>query len=642
MLGAQLKIELSDVDPAYGEARYLHNGIEKRCCAFELTRGNGVRLYLPRALGAVTVNLEIYHESKNRIAYRIPCVWQDFRDGCDIYFASVEDLRVGLYFYRVEAMTPVGRLYGVRFGDKIRFSPEGDLAHALQLSVSSFASDAPRGEYGGIIYHIFVDRFSRGGKSIARTDAILDADFGEGIPEYPAYPGAPLKNNTFWGGTLWGVIDRLPYLSSLGVSLIYLSPIFESASNHRYDTGEYMHVDEMLGGEVALKELISRAEEYGIGILLDGVFNHTGSDSLYFNREGRYATLGAYQSKESPYFSWYDFQSQPDEYTAWWGIDILPRLRTDLKEVQDYFVGQGGVVRRYAKMGVRGFRLDVADELPDAFIARIKSALCEENPRSVLYGEVWEDASNKIAYGTRRKYYLGKELDGVMNYPVRTGILEYFCRKKTDALRYALCEVTENTPQRILHLQMNLLGTHDTVRTITALANENTEGLDNSALRTKRLDEKSRSRAQRRVMAAYTILATLPGIPAIFYGDEAGLEGYGDPFNRMPFPWGKEDEIIQNHYKKIGQIRREHSVYQQGEFRLLFLDEDVLVFSRENATHSYLTVCNNSDAPLRLSCNCKFEIFTSATGKKTEHTILGGDAAILRIPLGAYLQFDFE
>lgn len=642
MLKEQLKMLLSDVNCALGKVRYLHKGIEKRSCAFELATDNSVRVYLPRALGTTSANLEIYYESKSRIAYRIPLAWKGSARGYDIYDGSVGELRVGLYFFRVEVVTSCGTLYGVKNGEKVFFSYDGDLANAFQLSVSSFSSPTPKAEYGGILYHVFVDRFFRYGKSVARKDAILDADFTEGIPEYPKYPGAPLKNNTFWGGTLWGVTEKLPYLSSLGVTLIYLSPIFEAASNHRYDTGDYMRVDPMLGGEEALKDLIDQAKAYGIGVVLDGVFNHTGADSVYFNREGRYAALGAYQSQSSPYYNWFEFQTFPDQYTSWWGIDILPRLRTDFKEVQDFFVGHGGVVRRYAKMGVRGFRLDVADELPDAFISRIKTALLEENPHSILYGEVWEDASNKIAYGKRRKYYLGKELDGVMNYPVRTGILDYLCHKKTDSLRYALTEVTENTPSRILHLQMNLLGTHDTVRILTALGSENVEGLDNAALRKKRLTQDRYDLAKRRLMAAYTVLATLPGIPSIFYGDEAGLEGYSDPFNRMPFPWQNEDEEIQNHYKTIGSIRRMHSVYKQGEFRLLYLSEDVLAFSRENASHSYVTLLNNATSALTLSSNTKIEILGNRTLKKSEHELAAGDAVILRLPLGAYLDFNFN
>lgn len=192
------------------------------------------------------------------------------------------------------------------------------------------------------------------------------------MPEYPAYPGAPLKNNRFYGGTLLGIIDKLEYIRSLGVDTIYLSPIFDAASNHKYDTADYMSVDSMFGGEKAFKALIKKAHEYGIGIILDGVFNHTGSDSIYFNKYGHYKTLGAYQSKKSKYYSWYDFKNYPDEYTAWWGIDILPRIHPDKPDCRKYFVGKDGVIAKYASMGIDGFRLDVADELSDDFIAEIK------------------------------------------------------------------------------------------------------------------------------------------------------------------------------------------------------------------------------------------------------------------------------
>ena len=210
-------------------------------------------------------------------------------------------------------------------------------------------------------------------------------------------------------------------------------------------------------------------------------------------------------------------------------------------------------------MGIYGFRLDVADELSDDFIAKIKNRLTGKG-ESVLYGEVWEDASNKIAYDKRKKYYLGTELDGVMNYPVRVGIIDYLSGKGTDKLRYALTDVTANAPDRVLHTQMNLLGTHDTPRILTLLGGVSAEGKTNAQLSRIRMTAKARSKAIKRLKTAYTILATLPGIPAIFYGDEAGLEGYSDPFNRMPYPWGDESEELIAHYRKLGEIRSKNSV----------------------------------------------------------------------------------
>jgi glycosidase len=358
-----------------------------------------------------------------------------------------------------------------------------------------------------------------------------------------------------------------------------------------------MEVDPSVGGEMALVSLIRAARERGIGLLIDGVFNHTGSDSKYFNKFSNYDTVGAYQSRLSPYFSWYNFYDFPDKYECWWEIDILPRIDPSIPSCREYFVGEGGVVEKYAKLGIDGMRLDVVDELPSDFVKDIKRVLFN-NGATLLYGEVWEDASNKIAYGKRQSYYLGSELDGVMNYPLREGIIDYIRNGHTDKLMYALCEVYINAPKNVADMQMNLLGTHDTPRILTMLGGDEPYGYDNAQLRSKRMTIEQRSIAVARLKMAYTILATLPGIPAIFYGDDAGLEGYSDPFNRMPYPWGYEDGGIIEHYQKLGAIRRDNAAYARGEFKLLHMDSKHLIYARYLGNVAYLTVVNNSLCPL--------------------------------------------
>ena len=415
------------------------------------------------------------------------------------------------------------------------------------------------------------------------------------IPEYPSYPGAPLYNNMFYGGSLWGVIEKLDFIKSLGTTAIYLSPIFRAASNHKYDTANYMEVDPIFGGEEALKALIEAANEREIKIILDGVFNHTGSDSIYFNKYARYEELGAFQSTKSKYYDWYDFKSYPTKYSCWWGIDTLPRINPDKAECGEYFVGDGGVINKYSRMGIYGFRLDVADELSDSFIEKIKNRLSKNLGENILYGEVWEDASNKSSYGKRRRYYLGNELDGVMNYPVREGIIDFLTGKGREKLAYALTEVTNNAPSYILHNQMNLLGTHDTERIITVLADEDVTGRTNHQLARHRMQKNIKAMAKKRLMIAYTILSTIPGIPTIFYGDEAGLEGYRDPFNRMPYPWGNEENDLVAFYQKMGRIRAANPVYKAGDFTLLHIDDSRLVFSRCDEANKYVTVVNISN-----------------------------------------------
>ena len=587
-------------DTCEGRVLYLHNGKESLTTAFDVNESQAIRVLLPRLLGVVSVYVDIYTENLSLIKHSVKAQWCDIRDGYDVFDAPLSFVAddVGLYFFRFSLVTDNIWLCGNRRADKLVFSPSPSFDGMFQLSVCSFKYNKPENKYGGIIYHIFVDRFNRGGDVSVKKDCLLVEDWTHGIPEYPEYPGAQLKNNTFYGGTLRGIIDKLDYIASLGVDTIYLSPIFDAASNHKYDTADYMTVDSMFGGDDAFVALLSAARERGIGIILDGVFNHTGSDSIYFNRYSNYDSVGAYNSEKSAYYSWYDFLSYPDKYTCWWDIDILPRINPDKPECREYFVGKQGVIAKYASLGIDGFRLDVADELSDDFISCIKDVLNEHNPGSVLYGEVWEDASNKIAYDTRKKYYLGTELDGVMNYPVRRGIISYLREGRTEDLRYALTDVMYNAPPRIRNMQMNLLGTHDTERIVTLLGGESASGRSNSYLARTKMGDIERGIAKRRLRMAYTILATLPGIPTIFYGDETALEGYGDPFNRMPYPWNAQDMKLIEYYRTVGKFRRDNPVYREGEMVLHHLDSELLIYSRENDEVSCVTVVNNSHTPI--------------------------------------------
>lgn len=619
-----------------GTIQFVHNRKKSATSAFEKQERGGAVLALPRILGTVSAELVCIKDGEAAPTFSVFGKWQSSDSTLEEYSFTFPKLDIGLYFFNIKIGSVFGELYAYPESDAVRFS-SSCVAPAFQMSVSDFKYNFPDGLLGGVIYHIFVDRFNRGGDVSVREGARLVQDWGDVIPEYPDYPGAPLKNNTFYGGTLWGIIDKLDYIASLGTKAIYLSPVFKSVSNHKYDTADYMSVDEMFGGDGALRELVSKASYYGIGIILDGVFNHTGADSIYFNKYGSFSSLGAYQSKESPYYRWFDFESYPDKYTAWWGIEILPRINPDIPSCRDYFVGTDGVIDKYSKMGVFGFRLDVVDELSDSFVKDIKSTLNSNNKGSILYGEVWEDASNKIAYGKRKSYYLGDELDGVMNYPLRTGIIDYIRNKNTDKLRYALSDVINNAPKRIANMQMNLLGTHDTERILTVLGGESSRGKSNSYLSTKRMTKKERELAKLRLMSAYTVLSTLPGIPTIFYGDEAGLEGYHDPFNRMPYPWGREDFDLIDHYKKLGTVRSQNEVYKEGCFKLIYLSDSLLIFMRYDDSSCYFTIYNNSNESISVKLSTPPDILLGSYPE-----IRSGESSILKIYKSIKSKISFE
>lgn len=624
------KSRIADVKP---KIIFVHDGTDTQTTAFSSPKSASLALLLPRVLGVLSVSANITDESGRELLYEADFEWVSLSSGLDRYELDLpsELLTPGLYLFTVRVYTPLGAYSLVKRTERILGLVNGGCGDVFQFTIADF--QRIQRSPGGVIYHVFVDRFNRGGRSIIKQSSEYPKDW-EVIPEFPEYPGAYLKNNTLFGGTLDGIREKLPYIASLGTSIIYLSPVFESVSNHKYDTADYMSVDSSFGGDDALADLINEARKYGIDVILDGVFNHTGADSLYFNKYARYDTVGAYQSQKSPYYSWYDFKAFPDDYTSWWGIEILPRINPDKPECREYFIGDGGVVEKYAKMGVRGFRLDVADELSDDFIKEIKAKLLSVSENALLYGEVWEDASNKIAYGRRKKYYLGDELDGVMNYPLREGIIDYLKNKSTEKIEYALTTVLNNAPKRIRDTQMNLLGTHDTERILTVLGGKSGEGRTNAELAISRMTENERAHGVRLLKIAYTALATLPGIPAVFYGDEVGLEGYGDPFNRMPYPWGKEDAELLSHYRKIGKLRKVSTAYRDGEFKLLHLDTDLLLFTRQRGKYSYLTLINNSDKMIDIFLDNEAKILHTDGCNKQSHIyhIEPISASVIKLP----------
>ncbi|MDE6676401.1 MAG: glycoside hydrolase family 13 protein, partial [Clostridia bacterium] len=321
--------------------------------------------------------------------------------------------RVGLYFYRFRLD---GRFYGcadMRCGN---FEPP---YKSWQLTVFEESYKTPDWMKGGIMYQIFPDRFYKSGENPIAGNKILREDWG-GLPSYKPNSHGKVLNNDFFGGNLNGIYEKIDYLKKLNVSVIYLNPIFEAYSNHRYDTGDYMKIDPLLGTTEDFDRLVKKAKDLGIRIILDGVFNHTGDDSRYFNKYGNYKEeLGAHQSPDSRYIDWYCFDEYPSKYTSWWGIETLPAVNERSKSYQNFIFGHDGVLKNWLRHGIGGWRLDVADELPDFFLEKLRTAVKEESPEALIIGEVWEDASNKISYDERRRYLLGTELDSVMNYPLK-------------------------------------------------------------------------------------------------------------------------------------------------------------------------------------------------------------------------------
>lgn len=523
-----------------------------------------------------------------------PCIFVLQRDGCEAQSLHMQNIsggwelqlsfaEPGLYFYWF-------RLGGRRAAlGEDRNAEFSDSASAYQILVYRECFATPAWFKGGIMYQIFPDRFFKSGEILVEKGKWLHRDWHE-TPEFRPNEKGKILNNDFFGGNFRGILKKLDYLQSLHVTVIYLNPIFRAFSNHRYDTGDYMQLDPMLGSEEDFAALVSECWKRGIRLILDGVFNHTGDDSRYFNKYGTYDEIGAYQSKDSKYYSWYNFRHFPDKYDSWWGIDVLPAVNENCPSYIDFITGENGVLRRWMKYPLGGFRLDVADELPDEFIAKIRSAVKSANGDAVVIGEVWEDASNKIAYSTRRKYFQGEELDSVMNYPLKDAIINFVVSGNTSLLRRTVGMLLDHYPKCVLDSLMNILGTHDTVRVLTALGGVCAYNKEEMAV--LKLSAEQRAVATERLKIAAILLYTFFGVPCIYYGDEIGMEGYSDPFCRKPFAWDLIDEDILSHYRWLGELRSRYTVFRDGDYRELYHDDNCIVFERRKGKEAVITVAN--------------------------------------------------
>ena len=538
------------------------------------------RLHLPRSLGCRAAFLRVHTAGQPERQDGLFWAGEDGSGGewWECHFAPDAP---AAYFYDFLLQTDSGyQTLSEGFRGGADLHPGGDIRAMWQLTCYNKDFKTPDWLAGGVMYQIFPDRFYNSGspKTETRQDRVLHERFDEEVGWKPDFMGR-VHNDDFFGGDLKGIEQKLDYLGSLGVTCLYLNPIFEAFSNHRYDTACYERVDGLLGNEDYLRSLCAAAKARGIRVLLDGVFSHTGDDSVYFNRYGRYDTAGAFQSKTSPYFSWYRFHDWPEQYAAWWGIDVLPEVEETDPAYLDYMTGEGGILRRWIRCGTSGWRLDVADELPDPFLFALRNAVKAEDPDALVLGEVWEDASCKESYGALRPYLLGGQLDSVMNYPFAAAILNFLRGGDAGWFYDTVERICEHYPPQVTRLLMNHIGTHDTPRALTALAGESDEGRDRAWKAEHPLTAEQRAHGKRLLKLAAVLQYCLPGVPSVFYGDEAGMEGYGDPFCRRPYPWGREDAELIVWYRALGAMRRQAALCEDG-FKALPTPEDVAAFAR--------------------------------------------------------------
>jgi len=593
-----------------------------------------LRICLPRDINCSAAKVHLHDELENTdsISDMFWCGMEG--EHAEWWETDIQLESASLYFFHFALTTERGPLFLSR-----TWNSKGELTQSpipWQITVYEKDFTTPDWLDGGIMYQIFPDSFCRSGQRYSGVPGDRRMNTWGAPPHWRPDEDGVFRNNRFFGGDLEGITSKLDYLQSLGVTCLYLNPIFESAENHRYSTADYTNIDPLLGTTEDFNRLCTEAEKRGMRVILDGVFSHTGSDSVYFNREGRYPNEGAYNTQDSPYISWYDFQNWPNQYSSWWGFDTLPELRENDPAVLEFLTGGGGIVQRWLGEGASGWRLDVADELPDQFLDSLRAAARRQKPDALIIGEVWEDASNKVAYSQRRRYLLGKQLDSVMNYCFRGAIIDFLNGMDAARAMENILVILENYPPQVTRLLMNMVGTHDTERIITALAGEPSCGRGRDWQCDRRLTPQQREYGRQRCRLAAVMQYTLPGVPSVYYGDEIGMEGYRDPFNRACFPWGEEDTEMLSWYRALGQIRRSTlDCFKGSDLEVVYAQGRMMAYVRRGNLDNCLTVINAGDFDQTLVLPEKFRIAFPLLG---EHS--GGDC--LYVPAGSAVMLAYE
>ena len=476
--------------------------------------------------------------------------------------------------------------------------------HSYQITVYDKDFAVPSWFKDGIMYQIFVDRFARGSAPAATGEhgSPLQKHYYQNWHDPMEFQQHLFEDgnaaNDFYGGDLQGVIDKLPYLKSLNVSIIYFNPIFEAYSNHKYDTADYKNIDRGFGDNETFSRLCAEAEKLGIRIVLDGVFSHVGSDSVYFNKYSTYGeNVGAYRDENSPYREWFEF-GEGNSYESWWGCTTLPNVLELTPSYLDYILrDDDSVVKLWLERGASGWRLDVADELPPEFLKILRREIKAKAPNAIILGEVWEDASNKRSYDVQREYLLGGELDTVMNYPFKDNLLAFVLRQiNADTFARRMMSIFENYPRDVAFALMNLVGGHDVARLRTALGEMYDDpNVGNSEKQFWKLSPEMAELARQRQKLVALAQMAFVGVPCVYYGDEIGMEGLRDPHNRKPMEWDNLDDEMLLWYRRLMAIRAEREVLRSGEIEFVHAQDGVLAFVRHDEKEKLLCVINRGD-----------------------------------------------
>ena len=570
------------------------------------------RLTVPERLGYVDPHLVLTKDREDPVHYRMDFDGQT--PGVNHFVFQLAPTTSGLYFYHFDLYTDFRKIYRTANG-------EGELTwvNGLDWQLTVYEPDFKTPDWikDGTMYQIFPDRFYEGvpNKPLPFADRIYRPD-KTGEPYFwPNEQSEGYLNMDYYGGDFAGIQQKLPYLEELGVTCIYLNPIFEAHANHRYNTANYLKADPLLGTNEDFAALCAEAKKHGIRIILDGVFSHTGSDSLYFNREGRYGPGGAYRDRNSPYRSWYDFDSgYVGGYRSWWGFETLPEVNEETPSYVEFITGPGGVIDTWLRRGAAGFRLDVADELPDEFIEKVRAAVKRVSPEKFLLGEVWEDATTKFGFNKRRTYLLGKGLDSVMNYPFKNAVLDFVKGKPAEQAMTEILTICEHYPAPAMDTALNFLSTHDTERALTVIADEPANGRGRAWQSGRCVTGDAYEEGLLRLRMAYAIIYTLPGVPCLYYGDEIAMQGYRDPFNRAFFRWDAHEQRLRPVLAQLAQLRHTCEAFRTGQLRVLRAEDGILHYQRVGKVETAEIIVNRTEHII---------VETLASGKSTEVNPMG-------------------
>ena len=407
-------------------------------------------------------------------------------------------------------------------------------------------SQTPLWIRNSIAYQIFPDRFFR------PVNAVSDSNLDQ-------WGGIPDRENYF-GGTLKGIIEKLDYLQTLGVNLLYLTPIFKACTNHRYDTVNYYETDPMLGTKEDLSKLVEALHRRNMRIILDGVFNHTSDRFPAFTDVCR-------SGQNSKFADWYFVNNfpvtgNPVNYQTCGGCEYLPKLNTGNPDVRKEIFN----IARYwiREFHIDGWRLDCASKISKEFWKEFYSEVKKENPDSYVVAEIWRETGTWLNCGL---------FDGAMNYRLRDILLEFIISNHLDAedFAYELLSLKEEHGESVCSM-LNLVGSHDVERIMTACGGD-----------------------WNKVYLLYALLMTLPGVPMIYYGDEIGLPGGNDPDCRRCMIWDQADwnTALFNRIKSLTDLRKNHSALQNGAFKVVFTFNGLLVFERKNSEEQILIILNS-------------------------------------------------